>query len=90
MGKSIEERTGIETRATVLGHIQRGGNPTAFDRILASRMGYHAVKLLSQEIGNRVISIRNNQIVDDNIEEALAFPRKFDEEMYELSMILSI
>jgi 6-phosphofructokinase 1 len=90
LGKSIEEKTGIETRATVLGHIQRGGSPSAFDRVLASRMGYHAVKLLSQGIGNRVVSIRNNQIVDDDIEEALAIPRKFDEEMYELSKILSI
>jgi len=90
LGKKIEERTGIETRATVLGHIQRGGNPSAFDRILASKMGYHAVKLLVQGKSNRVVSIRNNQIVDDDIQEALAFPRKFDNELYEISKILSI
>jgi len=90
LGKQIEEKTGIETRATVLGHIQRGGSPSAFDRILASKMGYHAVKLLSQGIGNRVVCIQNNQIVDMDIEEALAIPRKFDEEMYEMSKILSI
>lgn len=90
LGKQIEEKTGIETRATVLGHIQRGGSPSAFDRILASKMGYHAVKLLSQGIGNRVVCIQNNQIVDMDIEEALAIPRKFNEEMYEMSKILSI
>ena len=90
LGEKIEEKTGLETRATVLGHIQRGGSPSAFDRVLASKMGYHAVKLLSQGIGNRVVCIQNNQIVDMDIEEALAIPRKFDEEMYELSKILSI
>jgi len=90
LGKEIEAKTGIETRVTVLGHIQRGGSPTAFDRLLASRMGAHAVKLLSQGIGNRVVCIRDNKIVDYDIEEALAMQRKFDMELYELSKVLSI
>ena len=58
LAKTIEERTGVESRATVLGHIQRGGNPTVRDRVMASQMGYAAVELLSQGIGNRVICYR--------------------------------
>lgn len=88
--KIIEEKTGMETRATVLGYIQRGGSPTAADIILASRMGAHAVRLLVQGIGNRVVSIRGNRIVDDDIGEALAMPRTFNEELYDLARILSI
>lgn len=86
----IEEKTGMETRATVLGHIQRGGSPTAADIILASRMGYHAVELLQQNIGNRVVSIRGNRIVDNDIEEALTMPKKFNQELYDLAQVLSI
>lgn len=86
----IEERAGVETRSTVLGHIQRGGNPSAFDRVLASRMGARAVELLKDNIGNRVVSIRGNKIVDDDIEDALAMPPKFDDELYHLSRVLSI
>ncbi len=88
--KEIEEKTGMETRATVLGYIQRGGGPTAADIILGSRMGAHAVKLLTENIGNRVVSIRGNRIVDDDIGEALAMPRHFNEELYELARTLSI
>lgn len=90
LGKEIQEKTGIETRATVLGHIQRGGNPTATDRILASRMGAYAVKLLSEGIGNRVVCIRENAIVDDDIETALSMSRRIDHDIYELAKILSI
>lgn len=88
--KVIEEKTGMETRATVLGYIQRGGSPTAADIILASRMGYHAVELLEKNIGNRVVSIRGNKIVDDDIMEALSMPRQFNQEMYNLAQVLSI
>jgi len=88
--KVIEEKTGMETRATVLGYIQRGGSPSASDIILASRMGYHAVELLEQNIGNRVVSIRGNKIVDDDINEALSMPRKFNKELYQLAQVLSI
>ena len=72
------KKTGIETRATVLGHIQRGGNPTVADRVLASRMGYHAVNLLKEGIGNRVICIRDNKIMDCDLEEGLAMEKEFD------------
>lgn len=86
----IEERAEVETRSTVLGHIQRGGSPSNFDRILASRMGARAVELLKENIGNRIVSIRGNRIVDEDIEDALSMPQQFDDELYKLSRILSI
>ena len=90
MEKVIEEKTGMETRATVLGYIQRGGSPSAADIILASRMGHYAVELLEKDVVNRVISTRGNQIVDDDIKEALAMTRPFNKELYDLAQILSI
>lgn len=89
LGKRVQEVTGIETRATILGHIQRGGSPTAFDRILASRMGARAVELLIDGKSSRVVGIREGKIVDDDIEEALAVERKFDEELYNIANMLS-
>jgi 6-phosphofructokinase 1 len=89
LAKKVEEVTGIEARATVLGHIQRGGSPSAFDRILASRLGAKAVELLLEGKSSRVVGIRGNKIVDDDIEEALAMERKFDDELYNISKILS-
>jgi len=67
----IEKQTGIETRATVIGHIQRGGAPTGRDRRIGSMMGNYAVKLLKNNIGNRVLSMRKNVIIDYDITEAL-------------------
>lgn len=90
LAKEVEEKTGLEVRVTVLGHIQRGGSPTAADRILASRMGAHAVKLLLSGKSNRVVAIRGSQIVDYDIDEALSMKKEFDHEMYELAKILSI
>ncbi|MCM8900717.1 6-phosphofructokinase [Caldicoprobacter algeriensis] len=90
LAKEIEEKTGLEVRVTVLGHIQRGGSPTAADRILASRMGAYAVKLLLSGKSNRVVAIRGSQIVDYDIDEALSMKKEFDHEMYELAKILSI
>lgn len=90
LAKAIEEQTGIETRATILGHIQRGGTPTALDRIVASMMGSKAVELLSEGIGNRVVAIKNNKVVDYDIEEALNMKKSIDEKMYQLSKILIV
>jgi 6-phosphofructokinase 1 len=90
LAKEIEEKTGLEVRVTVLGHIQRGGSPTAADRILASRMGAYAVKLLLSGKSNRVVAIRGSQIVDYDIDEALSMKKEFDHGMYELAKILSI
>ncbi|WP_027631979.1 6-phosphofructokinase [Clostridium hydrogeniformans] len=89
LAEYVEEMTGIETRATILGHIQRGGSPSAFDRVLASRMGYKAVDLLLEGKSARVVGIRDGKIVDDDIDEALAIERSFDEELYEISKALS-
>lgn len=90
LAKEIEDKTGIESRATVLGHVQRGGSPTVRDREVASRMGYRAVELLSEGIGNRVVSLRNGALVDDDIYESLAMTKEFDFEMYKIANVISI
>ncbi len=90
IAKSIQNGTGIETRATVLGHVQRGGNPTVRDRVMATQMGYEAVKLLKQGIGNRVVAYQNGIIVNYDIFEALNMQKLFDQDMYEIAHITSI
>lgn len=89
LAEYVEGVTGIETRATILGHIQRGGSPTAQDRVLASRMGVKAVEVLIEGKTSRVIGIRDNQIIDQDIDEALAMERKFSQELYDLSVVIS-
>lgn len=89
MAKKIEEVTGIEARATVLGHIQRGGSPSAFDRILASRMGSKAVEVLIEGESSRVIGIRGNKIIDVDIDEALSMQKEFNEDLYDIAQTLS-
>ncbi len=86
----IKERTGWETRVTVLGHIQRGGSPTAFDRMLASRMGAAAVDLLLEGKADRMVGIQNNRIVDVDFDEALAQKHELDLSVYQLARTLSI
>ena len=90
MAKKIQAETGVDTRATVLGHVQRGGSPTANDRILASRMGYHAVQLLKDGIGNRVVATQKNDIIDFDIFEALNMKKSIDLDMYKMAMDISI
>ena len=90
LAKYIEEKTGIESRATILGHVQRGGSPTLRDRVVASAMGHHAVELLSNGIGDRVVALQNGNIVDLDITEALNMKRVFDEELYNIAMDVSI
>ena len=89
LASKIEEVTGIETRATKLGHIQRGGSPSAFDRVLASRMGYKAVELLCQGKTSKVLGMKDGKIFDMDINEALEVPRNFDDELYTISKIIS-
>ncbi|WP_070120525.1 6-phosphofructokinase [Bacillus marinisedimentorum] len=89
-GKKVEEATQFETRVTVLGHIQRGGSPSAFDRVLASRLGAKAVELLLDGKAGRMVGIQNNSLVDHGISEALSMTHKIDERMYKLSQELSI
>lgn len=86
----IEEKTGAETRVTILGHIQRGGTPTAFDRIIASKMGYRSVELLLEGNSGKAIGIKDNGIVDMDFEEAFNVKRSFDNEMLNIAKILSI
>ena len=89
LAKYIEDKTGIETRATVLGHIQRGGAPSAFDRVLASRMGSKAIELLMEGKTSKVVGIKDNEIFDQDIDEALALDRRFDKELYRISEEIS-
>jgi len=88
--KMLQKETDIETRVSVLGHIQRGGSPTATDRVLASRLGARAVELLIQGKGGRAVGIEKNQIVDYDIIEALGKKHQLDLHMYKLSKELSI
>lgn len=88
--EKIQAATGIESRATILGHVQRGGSPTLRDRVVASRLGYHAVELLDKGMGNRVVAMKGEEIVDFDITEALNLPRIFDENLYSISAKLSI
>lgn len=90
LAEEIEKRTGVETRATVLGHVQRGGAPTARERVLASEMGFHAVELLEQGIGNRVVISHENKIVDYDILEALNMKKDFNKRLYEIADAISI
>ncbi|MGI5877496.1 MAG: ATP-dependent 6-phosphofructokinase [Christensenellales bacterium] len=86
----LTERTGLDIRATVLGHTQRGGPPSAFDSRIAILMGVRAVELLREGMGNRVVGISENRIIDMNIKQALDMPPRFNEELYSVARMLSI
>lgn len=88
MAKDIQASTGFECRANVLGHLQRGGRPTAFDRVLAARLGVYAVELLKQGVSGRCVGIHNNQIVNYDIETALSMPRIIDVELLKITKML--
>ncbi|MCH3971837.1 MAG: 6-phosphofructokinase [Oscillospiraceae bacterium] len=90
IAKKIQETTGIETRATILGHVQRGGSPTLRDRVIASAMGYHAVDLLENGHSNRVVVLRGGKVVDLDITEALNMKRVFNKELYDIALTISI
>ncbi len=89
IAKEIEEKTGVESRATVLGHVQRGGNPTVRDRVMASYMAHAAVELLIKGIGNRVVGYQKGKIVDFDIYEALQMEKPFDFEGYRIADTIS-
>lgn len=90
LSEFIRKHTAMDSRVTVLGHVQRGGSPTSFDRMIASRMGAYGVKILMEGKSSRAVGIRGNEIVDYDIFEALSMKRKANEELIELSRILSI
>ena len=84
IARTLQDLTGIEARATVLGHVQRGGSPTVRDRVIATEMGYHAVELLEQGIGNRVVGMKDNKIYDVDIQEALSMKKPFLDDLYDI------
>ena len=88
MAKRIEAATGIETRATILGHMQRGGTPTCKDRMYASIMGAKAAMLLAEGKSNRLVAYKGGQFVDYDIQEALNMKKDIPEEYYEISKLL--
>ncbi|MDO5601994.1 MAG: 6-phosphofructokinase [Oscillospiraceae bacterium] len=90
LAATIQKITGIESRATVLGHVQRGGSPTLRDRVVASEMGYRAIELLEQGIFNRVIGMKGERLVDYDIDEALAMHKEIDELLPTIAKTISI
>lgn len=88
--ENIQKITGIESRVTILGHVQRGGSPTIRDRVIASQMGCHLVDLLVKGTKNKVIILKNSKISDIDIEEAVKMKRGFDRELYEKALTISI
>lgn len=87
LGNLIEERTGYETRVTVLGHLQRGGSPTAFDRVLATRFGVKAVDLAQAGKFGQMVSLQGNNIVAVPIDQAIGRRKTVDMELYEIAKI---
>ena len=86
----IEDKTGIITRATILGYIQRGGSPTVTDRVTASRMGASAINILLEGKRNRIIAVRDGKITDIDINEALSMKKIIDNDLVNLSKILAL
>ena len=84
VGRQIQEELGLDPRVTILGHIQRGGSPTAKDRVMATRMGYEAVHLLAAGKTNRVVCARGDSIVDVDINDGLAMHKTLNSEEYEV------
>ena len=87
LGKEIEKRTGFETRVSVLGHIQRGGTPTAFDRILGTRFGVKAVELAKEKKFGQMVSLKGNKITSVALEEAVAKLKTVDMELYNIAKV---
>ncbi len=90
LAQRIEAELGVESRSCVLGHVQRGGSPTVKDRVAASRMGCYAAHLLLNGIGNRVVGMQKDEIVDYDIVEALDMKKHIDLNLYKVAMEISI
>ncbi len=90
LAKYVEHKLGVESRATVLGHVQRGGSPSCKDRVVASQMGSYAAHLLLNGIGNRVVAMQKEQILDYDIFEALNMTKSIDLSLYDTAMEISI
>ncbi len=89
MARRIEAATGMETRATILGYMQRGGSPTCRDRYYASMMGAMAADLLCEGKSNRVVAYKDGKFVDYDINEALAMTKTIDEYEYQISKLIN-
>ncbi len=87
LGQEIEKRMGYETRVSVLGHIQRGGTPTAFDRVLGTRFGVKAVELVEEKKFGRMVALAGNKIIDVSIEEAVSTLKTVDMDLYEIAKV---
>ena len=85
VARELERRTGFETRAVVLGHLQRGGSPTVFDRVLATRLGVGAVQLVREERFGYMVALKANKIVPVLLKDALAYTKTVDPELYQLA-----
>ncbi|MBQ5325722.1 MAG: 6-phosphofructokinase, partial [Oscillospiraceae bacterium] len=90
IAEQIQEKTGLDTRGTVLGHVQRGGSPSMRDRVVAAQMGVHAIELLQAGVYNRVVALKNDAIVDYDIEEALNMKKELDPLMLGVAKVISI
>lgn len=90
LAREIEAKTGVESRCTSLGHVQRGGYPTARDRVMATRMGNYAVKLLMNNVGNRVVAAQKEDVIDYDIFEALNMKKTIDMDLYNIAHEVSI
>lgn len=86
----IYKKTGIDTRVTTLGYIQRGGTPSLMDRMIASEMGYKAIKLFEKGEFNKALGIKDNEVIALDIDEALKQEKKFNEELFKIAKVLSI
>jgi len=85
--KAIEDRTGYESRMTILGHVQRGGTPLAFDRVLGTRFGVAAIDAVAQRDFGKMMALRGTDIVRVELAEALAEPKLVDAELYETAAV---
>ncbi len=90
IAEQIQEKTGLDTRGTVLGHVQRGGSPSMRDRVVAAQMGVHAIELLQAGAFNRVVALKSDSIVDYDINEALAMHKELDPMMIGVAKVISI
>ena len=89
VGRQIQEELALDPRVTILGHIQRGGSPTAKDRVMATRMGYEAVRVLAEGKTNRVICARDDQIIDLDIDEGLAMKKTLNSEEFKVMTVMT-
>ena len=89
VGRQISETLGLDPRVTILGHIQRGGSPTAKDRVLATRMGYEAVQVLAKGKTNRVICVHNDQIINVDIDKGLSMKKTLNREEFQVMTVMT-